>query len=422
MPLTMWLGWFKIQSRQRGYGTMTFSIGLAVLSLWFWEPRVLIITALVILTYADGFAAVAGSLFGKRKYQVGPVVKSLEGSITFFLVALVGVAATLYIYQTGPISEILVVALLMAVMTTAIEAVCVGDLDNGIIPVFSVIMLEVLLGLETRALLVVAGGVAGSGVLVAAAYRLRWVTIQGGLVAFTILAAIYTIGGWMWLLPIAFLLVSASLVAKVTGGAFDNPFVEKKGPRDLFQIAAKGGPSLLLALAFALSGWAPLYIICLAVIATASADTWASSFGEYAQADPIRSLPLLRNVPKGLSGGVTLTGSVAALVGSALVAAFAFLCVDCVDFVDGADPWLVFGLVALSGWLGAVVDSILGTTVQAVYDCPKCSRQTEAPQHCGEATTLVKGLAKINNDVVNLLSGTVGGLIAAALVMISMTG
>ncbi|MEE8409610.1 MAG: hypothetical protein V3T05_08395, partial [Myxococcota bacterium] len=109
MPLTMWLGWFKIQSRKRGFGTMTFSLGLVVLSLWFWEPRVLIITAMVILTYADGFAAVVGSLFGKRKYQVGHVVKSLEGSITFFLVALVGVAVTLSIYQTGPISDILLI-------------------------------------------------------------------------------------------------------------------------------------------------------------------------------------------------------------------------------------------------------------------------------------------------------------------------
>jgi uncharacterized membrane protein len=48
---------------------------------------------------------------------------------------------------------------------------------------------------------------------------------------------------------------------------------------------------------------------------------------------------------------------------------------------------------------------VLGATVQAGYWCPACQEPTERLVHrCGTPTTLVKGKAQLNNDLVNFLA------------------
>ncbi|HEY6561720.1 MAG TPA: DUF92 domain-containing protein [Polyangiaceae bacterium] len=66
---------------------------------------------------------------------------------------------------------------------------------------------------------------------------------------------------------------------------------------------------------------------------------------------------------------------------------------------------------------GSLVDSLLGTTLNAGYYCTACDHPCEARvHHCGHVTRRVRGLSWMDNDVVNLaatLAGaSVGGLLA----------
>ncbi len=76
--------------------------------------------------------------------------------------------------------------------------------------------------------------------------------------------------------------------------------------------------------------------------------------------------------------------------------------------------------ITLAGLVGSLVNSLLGATLQAIYYCPACARETERhPLHtCGTPTTLLRGLPWLGNDGVNLVCAVTGSLIAAAWLLI----
>ena len=119
------------------------------------------------------------------------------------------------------------------------------------------------------------------------------------------------------------------------------------------------------------------------------------------------------------SGAVSATGSLAALGGAALVAAVAAALTGWVLPGAGAGAGVFVG-ATLGGLAGSFFDSLLGATVQAIYWCPKCKKETERhPRHsCGEPTTLQRGRPWMNNDAVNFLASAMGaatGLLFAVL-------
>jgi uncharacterized membrane protein len=68
----------------------------------------------------------------------------------------------------------------------------------------------------------------------------------------------------------------------------------------------------------------------------------------------------------------------------------------------------------IGGLGGALVDSVLGATLQASYWCPMCEVLTEDTAHpnCGSKTELRKGYAWMTNDTVNALATLSGASIA----------
>lgn len=184
------------------------------------------------------------------------------------------------------------------------------------------------------------------------------------------------------------------------------------GERDAGQVLANGGVAALCALfvpSLLGSGlFGAAFVALLGALAEANADTWATEIGSLAKKPP-RLITTFRPAPPGASGAVSWPGTLAALAGAGVVAAVA-------AFAGAGAGAAGFAAAAGGGFVGALLDSLLGATVQAQYRCPVCGALTERREHCNAtATVRARGLAWMNNDAVNALATLAGALIAAGL-------
>ncbi len=178
---------------------------------------------------------------------------------------------------------------------------------------------------------------------------------------------------------------------------------EKGGERDAAQVLANGGVAALCALLVAVFPGSTLpFIALLGALAEANADTWATEIGSLAKKPPCL-ITTFRLASPGASGAVSVPGTLAALAGAALVATVAFSPAGFLAATTG-------------GVAGALVDSLLGATLQVQYRCPVCRTLTEQRAHCeGKITEPARGLPWLNNDIVNALATITGALVATGL-------
>jgi uncharacterized protein (TIGR00297 family) len=189
-----------------------------------------------------------------------------------------------------------------------------------------------------------------------------------------------------------------------------NEKFSKGHERDAGQVLGNGGLATLFA---ALHAFYPASILpwigFAASLAAVNADTWATELGVLSPAPPRMITNLSKHVEKGTSGGISLFGTLASLLGSAVIA------LPAAFFTDN---WLLFPLITASGLAGSLFDSFLGATVQAMYFCPTDQKETEKhPLHtCGTETVHVRGWKWLDNDWVNFACGALGVLIALLLI------
>jgi len=250
---------------------------------------------------------------------------------------------------------------------------------------------------------------------------------------------IFGLGGWAWGILLIVFFVSSSVLSHYKESLKES-LAEKfsKGHRrDLAQTLANGGAGALIVVANAIWPHPAWWAAFVGALATVNADTWATELGVLSKAKP-RLLMTWQEVEVGTSGAITFAGTLAALVGAALISIlggiaaghwdaggvlyFMILSVP-ISLIQFALPdfWTLFFPVlwagVLAGLLGSLFDSFLGGTVQAMYFCDHCDKETERhPTHtCGHPTDYLWGWRWLDNDWVNFLSSVSGSAIAAGL-------
>ncbi|GFR96268.1 transmembrane protein 19 [Elysia marginata] len=155
------------------------------------------------------------------------------------------------------------------------------------------------------------------------------------------------------------------------------------GQRNWVQVVSNGGPACVFAILYM---WevgsldvpvnfnSRLYsaswyaVATMACLASASGDTFASSIGVVAgNSDPFHVLKLSR-VPRGTNGGVSFYGTLSSIIGGFIVG-FAFYVCELLllyseDLLEAPPQWPVILYGGLAGFLGSMIDSVLGASLQ----------------------------------------------------------
>jgi uncharacterized protein (TIGR00297 family) len=256
---------------------------------------------------------------------------------------------------------------------------------------------------------------AALGVLAAVvSRRMRFLTTGGSVAAGFLAALLFGFGSWQWLLPMILFFVSSSLLSRIcedlVPGASD--LFEKGSERDAVQVLANGGAGALLVVAAVRGESGALYAAYLGSLAAAAADTWGTELGMLSRSRP-RLITTFAPVPPGTSGAVSAAGLFGALAGAALMAA-------CGLAWTGQASSLIPPAVAAGGMAGAMLDSLLGATLQAHYRCGVCGARTERRTHCAAEARLDRGYRWLTNDGVNVVCNAAGALLGFFLAAAAM--
>jgi uncharacterized protein (TIGR00297 family) len=257
----------------------------------------------------------------------------------------------------------------------------------------------------------------GLAVIIAlAAWRAGSLNRQGAAAAAVLGTIIFGLGGWGWAILLLGFFISSSALSRMfrrRKKSLDEKF-SKGSQRDAGQVLANGGIAggfVLFHVLFPTATWP--WVGFAGALAAANADTWATELGVLSRSTP-RLITTGRPVERGTSGGISWAGTAAAAGGSLLIAVFGVVCWQGTVFVlaPNALAWLVG--ISLAGVAGSLADSLLGATLQAIYWCPSCQKETErSPLHsCGTHTHLIRGWAWLNNDWVNGACTLAGGVAA----------
>jgi uncharacterized protein (TIGR00297 family) len=253
-----------------------------------------------------------------------------------------------------------------------------------------------------------------------AAYRLHSLSRSGAIAAALLGTVVFGLGGLAWAVLLVAFFVTSSALSKIftrKKAKLDEKF-SKGSERDAGQVAANGavaGTFVLLHLVFPQAAWPWLGFA--GTLAAVNADTWATELGVLNPSPP-RMITTGKIAENGTSGAISLTGTLAALGGALLIALLGAWIwpagIPAYSFAVRVGSILV---ISLAGLGGSLVDSMLGATVQAIYTCPTCCKETERHplHHCGTPTTLKRGWGWLNNDWVNTACAVSGAILALLL-------
>lgn len=245
------------------------------------------------------------------------------------------------------------------------------------------------------------------------AYRAHSLNKSGAFAATLVGTIVFGFGGLQWAIVLMVFFITSSGLSRAfkTRKQGLNEKFSKGHERDAGQVFGNGGLATLFVLVHALApgsmiGWVGFA----AALAAVNADTWATELGVLNPTPPRAITNLRKRVEKGTSGGISPFGTLASLLGAAVIA---------LPAAWFANHWILFPIITIAGLAGSLFDSFLGATVQAMYFCPTHQKETEKhPLHtCGTPTVHIRGWEWLDNDWVNFACGAFGAFVALLVIV-----
>lgn len=361
---------------QTSYGIAFFALALGLLLLSSVSTEAIYYGALV-TACCDPVAGWAGMRWGNPGRIFLFEKKSWPGFLGFYIACL-----AITFFFTGLTPQLFVLALVPALT----ELFSWRGSDNLAVPVLSATWFTLMQQnqpVQDWVYLIVVLGLGMGSVL-----RRRWLTPEGAAAAVWVGVVIFAAGAWTWLAPIALFFLAGSLSSRWLGRK------KEAGGRNAVQVFSNGLVASCCALMYGLYAEHVWLLAFLVSVGVSLADTLSSDLGVKMRQQPY-DIITWRQVPVGLSGGITLAGSLAGAAGAIMMA----LCGGLLFALSAKEIAVIF----LLSQAGMFVDSALGSLLQAKY------RNAEGviAEEQNSGMILHRGFRYINNDGVNLLANII---------------
>jgi uncharacterized protein (TIGR00297 family) len=219
-----------------------------------------------------------------------------------------------------------------------------------------VLLLVFILVAQPAEQLALLTGVGLSVLVVAVVFMLGFLSLDALLPATIVGVVAYGLGDFSIIAVLGVFFISASLLTLL------NDHRSTKG--GLFQSRRNGKQAwsnawwfTLFTLLAYLTGSKEFTIAAIAAIATATSDTWATEVGLFPRNHKTVTITTFKDVEPGTDGGISFYGTISALLGSSLIGAVYMM-------FSYEDRLLIFIIIAISGFIGCLIDSLLGATLQ----------------------------------------------------------
>lgn len=250
-----------------------------------------------------------------------------------------------------------------------------------------------------------------SGLTSLYAFKKRSVTVSG-LMSMLVISSYFIGNNGIGALSILFaMFATATLLTKFKHeykAQLTDKVLKKHGPRDAIQALCNLGIALLCFILYTYTHNAVFQLALVCSVAASNADSWASEIGILSKQHPVL-LTNFKTCKPGISGGITLLGTLAGISGSIFIALISVALKPMLSLELSTIH--LFSIVSIAGISGLFVDSILGATLQIVYK----DAQEQETENVLWGTTKSRGIPGFNNDWVNFTSTCI---VAASVVLI----
>jgi uncharacterized protein (TIGR00297 family) len=365
--------------QESSYGIALFPISLGGL-LMLGAPTAWVATSAWVLAVSDASAGWVGRKWGLPKYTFLSETKSYQGAFAFFITALICMGIRFPDLHVGW-------WILFSFIPTLTELFSWRGSDNFFIPIFTVAWIQLVLNTPHLGswiwVLVI------SIFLIFLAWLVlqnKWLDQTGWWAAVWMAAILWISGGWKALSAPIFLLVTGS----VAGRLFHVNHSSDK--RTAQQVFSNGWIGVVLYMLYGLTDQFHWQLLAWCSFAISICDTISSEVGT-AIGGKTFNIANFRVMKPGLSGGISLAGTVGGLIALLLLAAM-------LHFTIPVTTIQLLWVVA-TGMIGMLVDSFMGSRWQALW------RQGDTWVEFLDIDTqaqLIKGEAWLDNHWVNFLS------------------
>lgn len=230
-----------------------------------------------------------------------------------------------------------------------------------------------------------------------AAFLSKFITYRGSLLAGGIGFSFYYFGGlfaFIYILGCYSIMLLTHIVRKIVKSRSNGEKFSVHG-KNAIQIFVNGFIGTASVVFYGIFKLELFLVAALITVGSAFVDSVSSDIGTLSKGktyDIITRKP----IEKGLSGGVSLLGTVTAF--------FTCIVLSVATVLITSLPIYYAAILTAVIFTGTVTDSLLGSLIQAKYKCTVCGKITENRVCCQTETVLERGLRFIDNNAVNFIS------------------